>query len=90
MSFYIVPCNYSKVAPYSNAATMYIAITGSTAPFMVIDTEILERGILSKRIFMSSTLSIATPAMPTSPTTLSWSESYPRWVARSKATERPY
>lgn len=29
----------------------------------------------SKRIFMSSTLSMATPAMPTSPTTRGWSES---------------
>jgi hypothetical protein len=36
---------------------------------MVIDTDILSRGTPSKRIFMSSTESIATPALPTSPTT---------------------
>ena len=75
MSFCIVPCNYSIVAPCSKAATMYIARMGSTAPFMVMDTEISLRGMLSKRIFISSTESMATPAIPTSPTTLSWSES---------------
>ena len=53
-----------------------IAITGITAPFIVIDTDILSKGMPSKRIFMSSTLSMATPAMPTSPDTRSLSESY--------------
>ena len=48
---------------------MYIAITGSTAPFMVIDTDIRSSGIPSNRIFMSSTESMATPALPTSPVT---------------------
>ena len=48
---------------------MYIAITGITAPFIVIDTDILSSGIPSNRIFVSSTLSMATPAMPTSPLT---------------------
>jgi hypothetical protein len=42
---------------------------GSTAPFIVIETETLSSGMLSKRIFMSSTESIATPALPTSPVT---------------------
>jgi hypothetical protein len=48
---------------------------GSTAPFMVIDTDIWSSGMPSKRIFMSSTESMATPALPTSPTTRGWSES---------------
>ena len=39
---------------------------------------------------MSSTVSIATPALPTSAATLEWSESYPLWVARSKATDKPF
>ena len=52
---------------------MYPASTGSTAPFIVNDTDIFSSGIPSKRIFMSSTESIATPAMPTSPTTRGWS-----------------
>ena len=54
---------------------------------MVIETDILSKGIWSKRIFMSSTESMATPAIPTSPRTLTLSESYPRCVARSNATE---
>jgi hypothetical protein len=44
-----------------------MASTGSTAPFMVIDTLILSSGMPSNRIFMSSIESIATPALPTSP-----------------------
>jgi hypothetical protein len=40
---------------------------GSTAPFMVMETLILSRGIWSKSTFMSSTESMATPALPTSP-----------------------
>ena len=46
---------------------------GITAPFMVIETDILSSGMPSNRIFMSSTLSIATPALPTSPDTRGWS-----------------
>ena len=52
-----------------------MASIGSTAPFMVIDTDILSSGMPSKRIFMSSTESMATPALPTSPTTRGWSQS---------------
>src|SRR5215472_13072733 len=66
------------------------AITGRTAPLIVIETDIWPRGISLKRIFMSSTVSIATPALPTSLRTRSWSESYPRCVGRSKATDRPF
>jgi hypothetical protein len=40
-----------------------------TAPFIVKLTLILSRGIPWNRIFMSSTESMATPAMPTSPAT---------------------
>jgi len=64
-------------------------MTGSTAPFMVMETDILSSGMPSKRTFMSSTESMATPAFPTSPSTRGWSLSYPRCVARSKATDRP-
>jgi hypothetical protein len=48
---------------------MYIAMIGKAAPFIVMETDILSSGIPSNRIFMSSILSIATPALPTSPTT---------------------
>ncbi len=46
---------------------------GSTAPFMVIDTDTWSRGMPSNSTFMSSTESIATPALPTSPVTRGWS-----------------
>ena len=75
MSFCMVPERSAEATPCSSAATAYIAKTGSTAPFMVMDTDIRSRGIPSNRIFMSSTESIATPALPTSPSTRSWSES---------------
>ncbi len=52
---------------------MKLASTGSTAPFIVIDTDMRSSGTPSNRIFMSSTESIATPALPTSPTTRGWS-----------------
>jgi len=75
ISFCSVPASWFGVTPCSSAATMYIAMMGRTAPFMVIDTDILSSGMPSNRIFMSSTVSIATPALPTSPTTRGWSES---------------
>ena len=69
----MVPESASRATPCSSPATMKDARTGITAPFIVIDTETSPSGMPSKRIFMSSTLSIATPALPTSPTTRGWS-----------------
>jgi hypothetical protein len=89
MSFWMVPLSWDWSTPCSSPATMNAARQGRTAPFMVIETVIFSRGIWSKRIFMSSTESMATPALPTSPSTRGWSLSYPRWVARSNATDRP-
>ncbi len=88
-SFWIVPASFAAGTPCSSAATMKKAITGSTAPFMVMDTLILSSGMPAKRIFMSSTVGTGTPAMPTSPSTRSLSLSKPRCVARSKATLSP-
>ncbi len=48
---------------------------GSTAPFIVIETDISPSGMPSKSTFMSSTDEIETPAMPTSPLTRGWSAS---------------
>src|SRR3954449_8657772 len=44
----------------------------------------------SKSCRMSRIESIATPAMPTSPTTRGWSESEARWGGRANATGRPF
>ena len=52
---------------------MKLARIGITAPFIVIDTLTLSSGMPSNSTFMSSTESIATPALPTSPTTRGWS-----------------
>ena len=71
----MVPASCSGSTPCSSAATTYRASTGSTAPFMVIDTVILSNGMLSNRIRMSRIESMATPAMPTSPATRGLSES---------------
>ena len=73
MSFWIVPWSFSCGTPCSSAATMNPASTGNTAPFIVIDTLMRSRGMPSNRSFMSSTESIATPALPTSPATRGWS-----------------
>ena len=48
---------------------------GSTAPFIVIDTDISPSGMPSNSTFMSSTDEIDTPAIPTSPATRGWSAS---------------
>ena len=69
----MVPDSFSGGTPCSSPATMKAASTGITAPFMVIETLTSSSGMPSKRIFMSSTESIATPALPTSPTTRGWS-----------------
>ena len=69
MSFWIVPSSIALGTPCSSPATMKKARIGITAPFIVMLTDILSNGMPSNRIFMSSTVSIATPALPTSPTT---------------------
>ena len=73
MSFWIVPDSPARGTPCSSPATMKLARIGITAPFIVIDTETLSSGMPSNSSFMSSTESIATPALPTSPTTRGWS-----------------
>jgi hypothetical protein len=56
------PASLLLSTPCSSAATMKEASTGRTAPFIVIETDILSSGMESKRIFMSSTESTGTPA----------------------------
>ena len=63
------------IRQYAGFSTAEESNTGNTAPFMVIDTDTLSKGIWSNKIFMSSTESMATPALPTSPVTRGWSES---------------
>ena len=53
MSFCTVPRSSSVGTPCSSAATMYIAITGRIAPFMVMDTDTPPRSMLSNSWRMS-------------------------------------
>jgi len=56
---------------------------------MVIEVETLSSGIPAKSCRMSSIESMATPTLPISPCAIGSSESYPIWVGRSNATDRP-
>ena len=56
---------------------------------MVIEVVTLSNGISLNKISISAKELIGTPARPTSPTARGWSESYPVWVGKSKATESP-
>ena len=56
---------------------------------MVIEVETLSSGMPPNSVRMSSMESMATPTLPTSPCAIGSSESYPIWVGRSNATDRP-
>ena len=53
MSFWMVPDRAAIGTPCSSAATMNSASTGSTAPFMVIDTLIASSGMPWNSVRMS-------------------------------------
>jgi hypothetical protein len=48
------PEQYRAAGPCSSAATMYMAMTGSTAPFIVILTEMSPRGMSSNSYSMGN------------------------------------
>ncbi len=56
---------------------------------MVMELDTSPRGMPSRRSFMSRMEQMETPTLPTSPTARGLSASWPIWVGRSKATERP-
>jgi hypothetical protein len=56
---------------------------------IVMETETSSSLIPSKRVSMSSTVSIATPSRPTSPSDSGESESWPISDGMSNAVERP-
>ena len=89
MSFWIVPFRDSAGTPCFSPTAMYMASRIAAVELIVIEVETSPRGIRAKRTSMSSRESIATPTFPTSPKAIGWSESYPIWVGRSKATDRP-
>ena len=75
--------------PRSSATTMYIASSVAPVALIVIEVETFSNGISSSKTCMSSTVSIATPTRPTSPSARGESESMPICVGRSNATLSP-
>ena len=53
MSFWMVPLSCSGATPCSSAATTKSASIGMTAPFIVIDTDIVSSGMRSNSVRMS-------------------------------------
>ena len=88
-SFWIVPPSRAKGMPRLSAAARYIAHTIEAGPLIVIDVVTSSRGIRSKRISMSRSVSTATPSRPTSPRESGSSLSRPISVGMSNATDRP-
>ena len=74
--------------PRSSATTMYIASSVDAVALIVIDVDTVSSGSRSSRTCMSSTVSIATPTRPTSPSARGESESMPICVGRSNATRQ--
>ncbi len=89
MSFWRVPDRSARGVPPASATATYMAITIAAGPLIVIDVDTPPRSIPSNRTAMSSTVSMATPALPTSPTAHGSSESRPMSVGMSKAVDRP-
>ena len=88
-SFWIVPVSWSGRAPCSSPTAWYISSRTAAGALMVMEVDTSSSGIWPKSVRMSSTQSMATPTLPTSPCATGASESYPIWVGRSKATESP-
>ena len=75
MSFWTVPLRSAGATPCSSPTTTYIASRIGAVALMVIDVETWSSGIAWNSRARSSTVSIATPARPTSPSAIGWSES---------------
>ena len=89
MSFWIVPVSADAGTPCSSPTSWYIRSSRAAGALIVIEVETSPSGIPCSRMRMSSTESMATPTLPTSPWAGGASESYPIWVGRSKAQDRP-
>ena len=89
MSFWMVPRSFSVGIPCFSATARYMARSTAAGALMVMEVLTWSRGMPLNRISMSWSESMATPTLPTSPMAISWSESYPICVGRSKATESP-
>jgi hypothetical protein len=85
----MVPASFSGATPCFSARARYMARMTAAGALMVMEVLTWSRGMPAKRSSMSSRESMATPTLPASPRARGWSESYPSWVGRSKATLKP-
>ena len=67
LTFWVVPEILFQSAPCFSATARYIAHRIDAGELMVIETVVFSRSMPSNRISMSSSESIATPHLPTSP-----------------------
>src|SRR5215218_3223023 len=89
MSFCTVPARRAGSAPCCSARPTYIASSHVAVALIVIDVFISSSGMPSNRVRISPRCGTGTPTLPTSPRASGWSGSYPVWVGRSNATDRP-
>ena len=75
MSFWIVPLSSERLIPLLSAIAITNANKIAAVEFMVIDIDILSRGIPSNKESISSIQLIGTPTFPTSPSDSESSES---------------
>ncbi len=74
-SFWMVPVSWLPATPCPAATSWYISSSVAAGALIVMDVETLSSGSPENRTRMSSTESIATPTLPTSPRASGSSES---------------
>lgn len=74
-SFWIVPVSRSAGTPCSSPTSWYMSSSRAAGALIVIDVDTLSSGIPPNSTRMSSTESMATPTLPTSPLAIGASES---------------
>jgi hypothetical protein len=74
-SFWIVPVSASPGMPFSSATRAYSSSSTAAGALIVIDVDTVSSGISSNSTRMSSSESMATPTLPTSPEAIGSSES---------------
>ena len=89
MSFWIVPARRARSTPLPSPTATYIASAIAAGELIVIDVVTPPRSMSANRSSMSASVSMATPAFPTSPRDSGSSESRPMSVGRSKAVDSP-
>ena len=89
ISFWMVPRRRFGSTPCFLAIAIYIAIKTAAGALIVMLVETRSKGISRNKASMSSMDEIETPTLPPSPVAIGSSASYPIWVGKSKATDKP-